>query len=1773
MEENNKPDYTLAVASSVSGGKTPLPESLQKFYDAYKDKGPGEYAIWGGGVGFDNFSWGPVTLTVDNVRVSCIYTEDYESATVKNMKFAVVQGYAQAFLFDRFYASCLMLGKASTVDAGSLSSAILALSTPKEEREKQEEEKISQSKLNPTFFTQIENDPINEAKNTNGIYFIEDPSGVDVDIVCQAIGIADFADNPAFGLVIAVSANINTFTNAMTFTVAASIRLASSKKFTVAGEVGLREGKLNAIGLYLQTKIPIMAEVYLTQANFNVKGFQEPKVAVGFGGTLALGPEVEVPSGLGVLQKALFPNKTKFYPLELSVSGEINPVHDYYSFSGKGAIFGSISVSGSFAYDAGDIKAEVKAGLVRNSFLNGSLSATFNKKKDNWNLRANFNCSVTVDFLSFAGISVGGSVDVLLSSQNYTVNGMDRNKKDLTITVAGMAKVKVLFSFSLSVQKTWVFHLSDTQLASEELLLASLTDGDTSFIDNTSDVLVCESRDIVENQLPQLRVSSDVIETKSWQIDTQCSESGVVRLQVAAEYTLVDSNWRLTHSDGNTITVYTEENAGDAVTVQKFAHNYYELLLDTPDAGDWTLEILGDSNNSGGIYMDALYDEKFVTQLEIIEQSDTAIKFRYSAFTGAADDTTVVRLFAEEISTEPGATPYSGIIAYLEETENGEFVWEIPEEFRHNANYRFYISAASSNAGTVTESNDVEVFLARLNAELDCSWELAYNAGDTDTITAYITVRNTGADSTAFKWEILDYTNKNSVDAGDVYLDNSSDIAEVLASGSCLELKGNSSVTIEQVITITGELRDAPSSLLLSVTRETDSNEDNEIYADDSDEIIFSAAASENCREQTISWQAVDGADHYVLHYALEGDWEAGGIYVNYINSTSYVLSVAPGEYTYRVIAMDREGKAIGTWSEEQEVDVLFHDEYVIHIAGNVTSSRSQIFSLNDGVYDLKGIDLQGLTGTLTLFRNDLIKVGEEDGSIILEQRENDILTLRVVNGVLQNPMPEHLLDNGDYFWEWKKTGNSNSAYDITLELSGEVFSAEQADRGIVAIGSDPDMPCVDGVFVEKLEGEVGFCNKDAIYQYMTDDGGELSLTVRSGTVFDSKLKLSIYVQNSDSGEFECEKSLTVNAGEYSSDTVICDNLVITNNFYVRIESWDDGQGEYNTDYSFDLSFDAFEDSAQSTDILEINGEALQDWIGYQNEAHTYLMQVDKADRYAVRLQGDASDATLKVCRINGVVIEEKQIGADGTAYIDDIYLESGNYFVVVNSTDNGEGYFNTDYVLSASELKTLYPKIDNSDDTLTDVSQAESQAFNVNIENWLGSGDYVDYFKFSLDPEIVQNYALLLKVDAMTAQAIEDGFLEISCYDEWGQVLTIDKLNAGAWHIETDLINSSMYIAVSCSNSVKDADYSFKVSMEIALENLVGSADGLSWNAINGVPGYIVEYSKDNFEHIITLETAGNKIDYLALPDGTYQWRVRIAGADMVSKGQDIAVKNSFDEPQEFVSNADGNIDVFFANAAGKWAVGYAAQHAGIPDGWSGTNEQVTLTGKNKLADIFTGSTDANILILTDDANGDALFVDDIYTALPGSVAEQQARIAQIDEIRAGAGDDIVDMTSQHLEYVGDGVKIYGGLGNDTIWSHNGNNALFGDAGNDRIVGGAGNDVIIGGSGNDSMHGGGGDDIFCFGVNWGKDTVEQLDGGTITLWFESGSEENWNADTLTYTDGTNKIKVSGVSAANITLEFGNNSSLRYDELAAAGCFDDAASEKIFADKNKGMLA
>ena len=150
--------------------------------------------------------------------------------------------------------------------------------------------------------------------------------------------------------------------------------------------------------------------------------------------------------------------------------------------------------------------------------------------------------------------------------------------------------------------------------------------------------------------------------------------------------------------------------------------------------------------------------------------------------------------------------------------------------------------------------------------------------------------------------------------------------------------------------------------------------------------------------------------------------------------------------------------------------------------------------------------------------------------------------------------------------------------------------------------------------------------------------------------------------------------------------------------------------------------------------------------------------------------------------------------------------------------------------------------------------------------------------------------------------------------------------------------------------------------------------------------------------------------------------------------------------------------------------------------------------------------------------------------------------------------------------------VKDYGD-GNDVIWANSGQNTLCGDAGDDRIVGGAGNDVIIGGEGDDALHGGGGNDIFAFGGDWGRDTVEQLESGKVTLWFKDGDESKWDDATRTYTDGANSVQVVG-ECTNISLKFGaDDDAARFAELDARGAFDELSSERIFEKKNKGLLA
>jgi len=174
------------------------------------------------------------------------------------------------------------------------------------------------------------------------------------------------------------------------------------------------------------------------------------------------------------------------------------------------------------------------------------------------------------------------------------------------------------------------------------------------------------------------------------------------------------------------------------------------------------------------------------------------------------------------------------------------------------------------------------------------------------------------------------------------------------------------------------------------------------------------------------------------------------------------------------------------------------------------------------------------------------------------------------------------------------------------------------------------------------------------------------------------------------------------------------------------------------------------------------------------------------------------------------------------------------------------------------------------------------------------------------------------------------------------------------------------------------------------------------------------------------------------------------------------------------------------------------------------GTNEMISLEGLNCFSDVIDGGGDIDILNLT--SGHDAFFIDDVYSVHHSSLTltsttqgiDSTARIVNVEEINAGAGNDIVDLTSTNF-VLAEAVVINGEAGNDILWGSNGD---------DTIDGGTGDDSIFGGTGSDTLTGGTGADIFQFTATSGSDDILDFDitQDSIQLYYRAG-DDHTNAD------------------------------------------------------------
>ena len=435
-------------------------------------------------------------------------------------------------------------------------------------------------------------------------------------------------------------------------------------------------------------------------------------------------------------------------------------------------------------------------------------------------------------------------------------------------------------------------------------------------------------------------------------------------------------------------------------------------------------------------------------------------------------------------------------------------------------------------------------------------------------------------------------------------------------------------------------------------------------------------------------------------------------------------------------------------------------------------------------------------------------------------------------------------------------------------------------------------------------------------------------------------------------------------------------------------------------------------------------------------------------------------------------------------------------------------------------------------------------------------------------DAKVLGYSATITWNPAIDASGIKNYILRVggSEFVTAGTSYTLTKLALGDYTCQLQAVD------IYDNRSEWSAVQEFSI-LDITPKNVVFSATDATWDVSPNVTGYVAELSTDGFEkNAISFAVSQPGIDFYNPAVGDYGFQVRADVDTVYSAVAETTVGTAETGAVKFVSDADGIADAFFAQTDEVWRAEYYARHVGTAGWASGTGDMAALQGKNRIANIFRGSTDASVLFLSDSENGDALELDDVFTALPDGESDPVARFSQIGEVRAGAGDDIVDLTS--TKFSADGMILRGGDGDDILWSADGDNLLCGDAGNDRLVGGAGNDVLCGGSGDDRMHGGGGDDVFTFAGNWGKDTVIQTADGDITLWFADLTAEDISitgsmGNTIFSHDG-NSVTVIARDADAVDLRFGAAAGYeaQFAELAAQGAFADYSSAKIFEDKN-----
>ena len=494
-------------------------------------------------------------------------------------------------------------------------------------------------------------------------------------------------------------------------------------------------------------------------------------------------------------------------------------------------------------------------------------------------------------------------------------------------------------------------------------------------------------------------------------------------------------------------------------------------------------------------------------------------------------------------------------------------------------------------------------------------------------------------------------------------------------------------------------------------------------------------------------------------------------------------------------------------------------------------------------------------------------------------------------------------------------------------------------------------------------------------------------------------------------------------------------------------------------------------------------------------------------------------DATSNVT-LNGTSVADQIDGSIVTEYInalagDDTISYANHERYDQDTVNGGDG---TDQVNLAGS-QSDYTIIDDGSNNYTITHGAHSLSLS-NVENLsFGGGSSISLSSLNASPVEAGDHTLTnadfdLVAGAATSQDLSNLFTDaesdaISLYitvngsstmPGWIQYNAADKtLSFNPTQADT----GNFTLAISASDTGIPLDAAPTVSFALAVQN----------TSFSGTDG------SD------TIVTHGGNNQVFAL-----------AGNDHITLGGGLNL-----------ADAGAGNDTLVLESSSTWNNGYAALNATIGSN-IGTHQEVDIAGKNRFGNVIDGGSDTDTIILTNSANGNAFFLDDIYTGHHANATTTTingfaavARIINLEKIIGAAGNDIIDLTSDKFTLSHD-ATLQGGAGDDHLWSANGA---------DTLEGGDGADTLFGGSGDDILQGDAGADIYQFTASSGNDTIKGYDASEDTLvFFYRGAQHTSDINELSLTNGT-LTWASGDQGQSVTILLDGITSDNLNDLGA----------------------